>query len=629
MDASAYSPPVDSTAIRAPAWGRDRLGLSAVFASLAVIALVLGFLYQHLHETQLGLIRAQGISLVRLLANMPLAQLVPGDGRQGVLQVIRQSHGDSEFAYAAVVDVQGRLLAVETAPGVVVPQAALPAQPTVWNGERPLSLQTSHLGVLEFYAPLLQQGELAGHIRLGYFKPEWGISGEQLSFFATLALPIFLLSGLFYLLLRREIRPLHKASRELDELVRLGSFHQVNIEASGEMGDFIRRFNAFMGQAQGRIQTLEAEQTGLQTSAKLLSYKRERIEAMLQSLPDALLVLDESGAVSYINARVGPLLGLEPERIMGQRPRDWCDNPDIIAFLSRYEARGSAGYGSNGLEFSPPSSPDTRMALNAYPLFSPREPNSVFGTLLVIRDITVEHTAKQSRAEFVAHVAHELKTPLNVLAMYSESLQGEDGKSEEFRIEAVNVIQDEVERLSMLINNLLSITKIEMGSMDLVRQRVKLRDLLEDAFNTVSRNARAQDIRLVLELPPDISPVTADKDLLRIAINNLLTNAIKYNQPGGSVTLSAEENDDSIAIHVRDTGIGIAEEEQALIFDKFYRSMNDEVRSRSGHGLGLSLAHDIVQLHHGKMSVKSALGKGTEFTIEIAKDQVLLAGGGA
>jgi PAS domain S-box-containing protein len=629
MDATTYSPPLDSRPSRTLVWGKDRLGLSAILASLAVIALVLGFLFNHLHENEVERIRAQGLSLVRLLANMPLAQLIPGEGRQGVLPVIRQSHNDPDFAYAAVVDAQGRLLGAETAAGVLVPPAALPAEPTAWLGERLLSLHSGQRGVLEFHAPLLLQGELAGYVRIGYFQPEWGISREQLSFFATLSLPIFLLSGLFYLLLRSELRPLHKASRELDELVRQGSYHQVDIAASGELGDFIRRFNNFLGQAQGRIQTLEAEQSGLQTSAKLLAYKRERIEVILQSLPEALLVLDESGAVSYVNARVGPMLGLDPERIMGQRPRDWCTSPDIIAFLSRYEARSSAGYGSDGLEFSPPDAPDKRMALNAYPLFSPREPHNVFGSLLVFRDITADNVAKQSRAEFVAHVAHELKTPLNVLAMYSESLQGEDGKSEDFRIEAVNVIQDEVERLSMLINNLLSITKIEMGSMDLVRHRVKLRDLLEDAFNTVSRNARAQDIRLSLELPPDISPISVDKDLLRIAINNLLTNAIKYNRPGGSVTLSAEENEDSIAIHVRDTGIGIAEEEQAQIFDKFYRSMDDQVRARSGHGLGLALARDIVQLHHGKLSVKSAVGEGTEFTIEIDKDQVFLAGSGA
>jgi signal transduction histidine kinase len=629
MDATAYTPLREVRPSRTLAWGRNRLGLSAVFASLAVIALVLGFLFNYLQESQVDRLRAQGLSLVRLLANIPFAQLVPGDGRQGVLAVIRQSHNDPDFAYAAVVDAHGRLLGAETAPGVLVPGAALSTEPTTWLGERPLSLQNGRRSVLEFHAPLLVQGELAGHVRLGYFQPEWGISREQLSFFATLALPIFLLSGLFYLLLRRELRPLHKASRELDDLVRQGSYHQVSIAASGELGDFIRNLNSFLGQAQARIKALEAEQSGLQTSTKLLSYKRERIEVILQSLPEALLVLDESGAVSYLNARVAPMLGLEPEQIMGHRPRDWCNTPDIISFLSRYEARSSAGYGSDGLEFSPPDSPDKRMALNAYPLFSPREPNTVFGTLLVFRDVTADNVAKQSRAEFVAHIAHELKTPLNVLAMYSESLQGEDGKSEDFRIEAVNVIHDEVERLSMLINNMLSITKIEMGSMELVRHRVKLRDLLEDAFNAVSRNAHAQDIRLALELPPDISPITVDKDLLRIAINNLLTNAIKYNRPGGSVTLSAEESDDSIAIHVRDTGIGIAEAEQAQIFDKFYRSMDDQVRARSGHGLGLALARDIVQLHHGRLSVKSALGEGTEFTIEIDKDQVFLAGGGA
>lgn len=626
MDTTTASPPLAGKLFPSLHWNKDWLGLTAIVVALAVIAVVLGFLFNHLQENQVERIRTQGLALVRLVANMPLTQLAPGEGRKGDLEVIWQSNNDPLFAYIAVVNVQGHTLGTETAPGILPPPAAMPIEPSAWLGERRLTLSDGKRGVLEFHAPLLLNGELAGYVRLGYFQPEWGLSREQLPFLATLALPIFLMSGLFYLLLRREIRPLRTASHELDELLRHGRFQQMNIEASGELGVFIQRFNAFLGQAQGRIHALESEHDNLQTSTKLLSYKRERIEAMLQSLPEALLVLDESGTVSYANAHVESMLGLTRDEIMGRRPRDWCSVPEIIAFLSRYEARGSAGYGSDSLEFTPPTASDRRMALNAYPLFSPREPNSVFGSLLVFRDVTADNVAKQSRAEFVAHVAHELKTPLNVLAMYSESLQGEDGNSEEFRVEAVNVIQDEVERLSMLINNLLSITKIEMGSLDLVRQRVKLRDLLEDAFNTVSRNARAQDIQLNLDLPPDISPITVDKDLLRIAINNLITNAIKYNRPGGSVTLSADETDDRVAIHVRDTGIGIAEADQARVFDKFYRSLDEQVRSRSGHGLGLALARDIVQLHHGDLSLHSVLGEGTTFTIELDKGQVFLAG---
>ena len=236
----------------------------------------------------------------------------------------------------------------------------------------------------------------------------------------------------------------------------------------------------------------------------------------------------------------------------------------------------------------------------------------------------METLSKKSRGEFVAHVAHELKTPLNVLAMYSEALQGEDGESQEFRIEAVNVIKDEVERLSMLINNLLSITKIEMGNLKIDKQRVRLQDLLRDAFNHVSASGRDKNLKFEMDLPPELTAVAVDKDLLRIAINNLLVNAIKYTPAGGRISMTAAETDSAIEIRVADNGIGISPEDQDKIFDKFYRAENDEVRNIGGHGLGLPLAREIIELHRGQLSVSSERGKGSEFIACLWKDTGLV-----
>ena len=163
-----------------------------------------------------------------------------------------------------------------------------------------------------------------------------------------------------------------------------------------------------------------------------------------------------------------------------------------------------------------------------------------------------------------------------------------------------------------------------MGHLKVEKQRVKLRDLLEDAFDNVSRSGREEQLNFQLDLPDDISPVSVDKDLLRISINNLLTNAIKYNNANGTVRLKAEETDEAILISVKDDGIGISAEDQQLIFSKFYRSENEDVRNRTGHGLGLALAQDIVHLHHGELHVVSEPGEGAEFTIELRKDSGLL-----
>jgi signal transduction histidine kinase len=238
--------------------------------------------------------------------------------------------------------------------------------------------------------------------------------------------------------------------------------------------------------------------------------------------------------------------------------------------------------------------------------------------------VTAESLAARSRGEFVAHLAHELKTPLNVLGMYAETLQTGESIEETERVEAVNAISDEVQRLATLIDNLLNITRIEMGSLKLERQRVNLKDLLQDAFDHVSRAGRESELEFALEVPENLPAASLDKGLLRVALNNLLTNAIKYSNAGGTVTMGAEETADLIRIYVTDTGLGIKPEDRERIFERFYRADDEQVRSRSGHGLGLSLARDIVHLHHGALRVESEPGQGSRFTIELWKDTVMI-----
>jgi signal transduction histidine kinase len=605
-------------------WRNERLGLMMIAASLAVIMLTVGLLFSYQQKADEAHIREQGVSLARVLSRMPFAQLLPAAGQQGVLSLLQYGQADPAFAYLLIVDPHGTALNEVSSPGVIAPGVPLSANPTSWLGERTLRLSSDGRAVQEFHAPLFDQGQLAGYLRLAYFKPGFGLDADQVPFFATLALPIFLLTPLFYFLVRREIRPLQTVNSQIDQLLEKGNWHRVEVGATGELRDFMDRFNHFIELARNRIDALEADRADLETSAKVLSYQRSRIESVVQSIPDAIMILDESGAVGLANARLATLLGVDPNRVIGQKPNEWCDNPEVVAFLAGCGSASTPGYRSDSVEFSPAEAPEKRIAVSAYPLFSPRDMSQILGNLVVFRDITAEMLARRSSGEFVAHVAHELKSPLNVIAMYSESLQGEDGQSEAFRIEAANVVHDEVERLSMLINNILSITKIEMGSISIERHRVKLRDLLEDTFNAVSRGGRGDDLKFIIDLPREMSPVAVDKDLMRIAINNLLTNAIKYNRPGGTVSLVAQETGGKVRICIRDTGVGIAAEDQERIFQKFFRSEQEEVRAKAGHGLGLSLVREIVQLHHGALSVSSTPGEGSEFTIEFDKETELL-----
>ena len=602
----------------------ERLGLAMVFAALVVIAVIASMLALHTRDERRQQIRAQGASLVKLLSRMPLETLVPADARHGPLAVLASSVVDANFAYGVVVGLDNRPLAETVAPGEVMPPAPFETEPAAWNGERLIEDGQAERRYLDFFAPVLQGGELQGLVRVGYRAPDLALAYQQLPTFAWVALPIFLLAPVFYYLVRREIRPLRDASAQIQAAIEDQPLPSVELTASGEVGEFVRQFNQMVRSSQERFSQLETQRRDMLTHSKVVSYQKARIESVLQSLPQGVLVLDETGVATYANDKVGAMLGVNVSEVRGMKSAQWCEHPDLLAFLCAHE--GPSPHASIGgvAEIETNSHTGQRVSATAFPLFSPAERTELLGTLVVLSDVTAENLAKQARKELIAHLSHELKTPLHVIGMYSEMLLEDEEGTPELRIEAANVIHDEVERITALINNMLSISRIELGNMNLERRRTRLNDLLEDAFATVGRDAKDKDLKLEIEIPHDTAAINVDKDLLRIAINNLLTNAIKYNRPGGTVTLGAREEEGDFVIYVRDTGIGISVEDQARIFEKFYRSEAEDARSVSGHGLGLALAREIVQIHAGELVVQSTPDVGTEFSIRLKRSPLLL-----
>jgi len=601
----------------------ERLGLVLIASSLLVILVTTGLLLKFQTDSRREQARFQGVSLARLLSRVPYQQLVPGTGHQGPLHVIKHAQGNPDFVYATVVGVRGRTLAEVTSPGVIVPQTPIGSEPSSWLGERVLEQTGAGGSVREFFAPVLTDGEIVAHVRIGFLEPGYAMVFEHVPFFALLALPIFLLAPLSYFLIRREIAPIAAAGAGIRELLDGGTAHAVQVDATGELGEFIQSFNRFVAMTQQRLQDYRSERTGMLASSKVISYQKTRIESVLDALPDAVLVLDESGAVGLASAKLETMIGVPAQIAMGNRPQDWCESHELLAFLSRFQREDSQLHRAEAMEFSPEETHLKRLLAIAYPLLPARTDSGAAGTLVIIRDISAEFAARQGQADFVDHVAHEIKSPLNVLSMYSETLLGKDGESEDFRIEACNVIRDEVERLSTLISTLLSIARLEASVVGLNRQRVRLADFLGDTLEAVSRNAKDGSTSCKLDLSGEYSPIYVDKALLRVAINNLLTNAIKYTD-AGDVTLSAEETEESVFIRVRDTGIGIPEQDQPRIFEKFFRSDDPGSVRRGGHGLGLTLARQIVELHGGEMALNSAQGEGSEFSIALPKASALL-----
>jgi signal transduction histidine kinase len=227
-------------------------------------------------------------------------------------------------------------------------------------------------------------------------------------------------------------------------------------------------------------------------------------------------------------------------------------------------------------------------------------------------------TANRHKSEFLANMSHELRTPLNAVIGFSEVLQERMfGELNEKQADYVNDIHSSGRHLLALINDILDLSKIEAGRMELEPSEFDLPAMLETALTLVRERASRHGIALALEVAPEVGSVIGDERKLKQVTLNLLSNAVKFTPQGGAVRLAARRDGASIEVSVADTGVGIAPEDQALVFEEFRQVGSDSARKAEGTGLGLALAKKFVELHGGALRLESAVGRGSTFTFTL------------
>jgi len=473
-------------------------------------------------------------------------------------------------------------------------------------------------GLMAFNHYQEQQGAI--QFQGAWFMPVSQSSTRQLLLFMQVIVPILLLTTAFY---RFIISKLNTIDRLNDRLICLLNDKKTNTGVQvndPNTGQPVTAMGHLIDSLENRLKTLESESSRALASNHVLSYQRRKADLLLQAMPYGVLVMDGDGLVTYVNQKIKSLVSVEPEQIVDHPLQSWCKNSELISLLSCYKGNASPLQRLNFVEFKANENSNKTLFASVHP-FSIMENIPEFqGVLVIIRDISEEVSARQGRDEFVTHVAHELKSPLNTVHMFVDLLLNDSELDENTRMDSLNSIKDQMERLTGLISNLLNIAKLESGTLSLDKERVNLKEFLEDTFNAVKKSGRSEDLSFDLKLPSSLNAIMIDKELFRVALNNLLSNAVKYNRPGGRVSLEAEETGNSIIIYVRDNGIGINAVDQSQVFEKFYRSDEQEVTTKNGQGLGLALVKQIVTIHYGTVSVKSEKGQGSEFRIEIKKD---------
>jgi len=223
------------------------------------------------------------------------------------------------------------------------------------------------------------------------------------------------------------------------------------------------------------------------------------------------------------------------------------------------------------------------------------------------------------KSDFLSLVSHELKTPLSSMRISAEHLESEENIDNVTRKELLSIILRNIDRQTRLINDILDLSKIDAGKTELQIENVNIREIAESSFENIKQISDKKNISIILDIPHDLSSVMADREKLIIVLNNLFENALKFTPGGGSITLSAAEDSNSIEISMKDTGIGMEKEKLEKIFDKFYQVDSSSRRKTGGCGLGLSISSGIIRAHDSVIHVESEPGKGSTFSFKLKK----------
>ena len=246
-----------------------------------------------------------------------------------------------------------------------------------------------------------------------------------------------------------------------------------------------------------------------------------------------------------------------------------------------------------------------------------RQDGRIVGALAIVEDITELRRLEQVRTDFAANVSHELKTPLTSIQGFVETLDAGAIDNPEMAHKFLRIIMMETERLTRLINDILSISKLESGDTEVATERIRLDKKAFDICEMLTIQARAKNVTLNYRLNAEPVFIIGNPDRVEQLLVNLTENAIKYNVEGGSVTVQVFANANEANVTISDTGIGIADEHLPRLFERFYRVDKGRSRQMGGTGLGLAIVKHIVRSMGGEIEVHSKLGEGTEFLITL------------
>lgn len=399
---------------------------------------------------------------------------------------------------------------------------------------------------------------------------------------------------------RRFGGPIEALAKAADKISQ-GNF-DITLPISGpaEMNLLTRRFGIM-------AEVLRQHQA---TNVDELLAGQQRLQAVLDSIDDGLLMIDRQGRLEHLNPVAQRQLGWDQERL-GQGLGSAFQRPELDEQLQLVLRGGNLERAPEDLDIEV----DGEARLLTYSLTPVcHTQGHILGAVMVLHDVTEQRAFERVRSEFVLRASHELRTPVTGMHMAFGLLQERLHFAEESReTDLLNTVNEEMQRLMQLINDLLNFSRYQNGLQKLTLAPCSLDELLEQTQGRFSEQAQQQDIALLLEIQAPLPRLHADRPQLERVLDNLVDNALRHTARGGQIRLQARRHGERVIVSVEDNGEGIAYGQQGRIFEPFVQVG----RKKGGAGLGLALCKEIVQLHGGRMGVYSRPGQGTQFYLAL------------
>ncbi len=460
---------------------------------------------------------------------------------------------------------------------------------------------TLDMGMMYVALPVNIEDTDIAVIRLSMDLEERDTINQQFFYYTGGAILFSLVAALLlgYRFIEKFMEPV-KEIIDTSKLIASGEFNRrVKLESNDEIGELASNFNHMAD---------HLENTILQ-----LYDNNNKFKALLTGLVNPIIAVDNSKYIILFNQAAEILFNLSTNKAIGNNIADVINKNLIDEELSEIFEEG---YKTNAeITINKPSKKILKIHIN--PIQLANDPRKTIGKVALIEDVTEIRRLENMRSNFVTNVSHELKTPLTSISGFIETLKSGAIEDEETAMHFLDIIDIETDRLKRLINDILSLSEIENIEENLTMQEISPSLVLEEIGDFMKPIANAKQVDFYTKIELKLPYIYGNSDWFKQLIINLTDNAIKYTASGGRVELIAYKELGNLIMKVKDTGIGISEEDVDRIFERFYRVDKARTRKIGGTGLGLAITKHIVLSFKGDIKVNSKYGKGTEFVVTI------------